>query len=373
MTFDSRRRLCAYADDQVVAIAHSIPFGQWLGGRQLPCAGIGAVAVLPEYRGQGAARALVSELLAQERAEGMAVSALYPANAELYRQLGYEYAGLHPGFRAPVADIPPSRGEVAEMGGTDLDGVIACFSRFAAAHNGPVQPLDRACWQTDVLAHPGEGTHQRTVVVPVRQVTSPVTPVTSSKMLALMATGWLASTWSRSRRSPSPPCLVISAASRTPPPRSLGSGRLPGALWGWPSAPAPSPCSPTLNRWMGRILDVPRALEGRGYPDVSGDLVIELSDPLFPGNTGPWLVRATGGQVSRHARARSVTVPGPTVPIGLFSALYTGFATVGDLVLRGALDESDRDCPFCPPFSAAPSPGCPTSSNQSFPPLAALA
>jgi hypothetical protein len=50
VTFDTRRRLCAYADDKVVAIAHSIPFGQWLGGKQLPCGGIGAVAVLPEYR-----------------------------------------------------------------------------------------------------------------------------------------------------------------------------------------------------------------------------------------------------------------------------------------------------------------------------------
>ena len=65
VTFDSRRRLCAYAGERVVAIAHSIPFGQWLGGKQVPCAGIGAVAVLPEYRGQGAARALVSQLLAQ--------------------------------------------------------------------------------------------------------------------------------------------------------------------------------------------------------------------------------------------------------------------------------------------------------------------
>jgi predicted acetyltransferase len=40
---------------------------------------------------------------------------------------------------------------------------------------------------------------------------------------------------------------------------------------------------PTLNRWMGRILDVPRALEGRGYPDVSGELVVERA----PGSCAP--------------------------------------------------------------------------------------
>ena len=31
VNFDSRRRLCSYAGGRVVAIAHSIPFGQWRG------------------------------------------------------------------------------------------------------------------------------------------------------------------------------------------------------------------------------------------------------------------------------------------------------------------------------------------------------
>ena len=359
VTFDTRRRLCAYADDKVVAIAHSIPFGQWLGGKQLPCGGIGAVAVLPEYRGQGAARALVSELLAQERAEGMAVSALYPANAALYRHLGYEYAGLHPGFRAPVADIPPSRAEVAEMGGTDLDGVIACFSRFAAAHNGPVQPLDRACWQTDVLAHPGEGTHQRTVVV-----------AGAPGDIAGYASYFLENAGANGYRVACKHLVAVTAPALT---ALLGYfrrfenaaaeitwfGPPTGGAVGLALATSTFALQPTLNRWMGRILDVPRALEGRGYPDVSGALVIELSDPLFPGNTGPWLVRATGGQVVVTLAPEALPSPARAVPIGLFSALYTGFATVGDLVLRGALDESDPRLPILSALFGGPVPWMP--------------
>ncbi len=54
-----------------------------MAGREIgPCAGVAAVAVPPEYRGRDDARALVSELLARERRDAVAVSVLYPANAE---------------------------------------------------------------------------------------------------------------------------------------------------------------------------------------------------------------------------------------------------------------------------------------------------
>jgi predicted acetyltransferase len=116
---------------------------------------------------------------------------------------------------------------------------------------------------------------------------------------------------------------------------------------------------PTLNRWMGRILDVPRALEGRGYPDVSGELVVQLSDPLFPDNAGPWLVRATGGLVAVTPAPKAALSGARAVPIGLFSALYTGFATAGDLVLRGALDENDRRLPLLSALFGGPVPWMP--------------
>ncbi len=359
VTLDRRRRLCSYDGDRVVAGAFSIPFDQWLGGRRIPCAGIAAVVVLPEYRGRGAARALLGELLAQERADGMAVSALYPANAALYRHLGYEYAGLHPGFRAPVPDIPPARGEVAEMGGADLDGVIACFSHFAAAHNGPVQPQDRDRWGTAVFAHAGEGTHQRTVVVPG-----------TAGEIAGYASYFLESTGTGGYRVACKHLVAITAPALT---ALLGYFRRfenAASEISWFGPPTGGPVGlalststfalqPTLNRWMGRILDVPRALEGRGYPDVSGQFVLELSDPLFPDNGGPWLVRADGGQVTVTPATERSPGRARALPIGCFSALYTGFATVGDLVLRGALDETDPRLPLMSGLFGGPIPWMP--------------
>jgi len=359
VNFDSRRRLCSYDGERVVATAHSIGFGQWLGGQQVPCAGIGAVAVLPEYRGQGAARALVSELLAEERGNGVAVSALYPANVALYRHLGYEYAGLHPGFRAPIADVPPARAEVAEMGGADLDGVIACFSRFAAAHNGPVQPLDRARWETDVLAHRGEGTHQRTVVVPG-----------PGDAIAGYASYFLESAGDRGYRVA---CKHLVAGAPAALASLLGYFRRfenGAAEIAWSGPPTGGPVGlalstnafalqPTLNRWMGRVLDVPQALGGRGYPAVSGEVVIEIRDPLFPANDGPWLVRADGGRATVTPAPRAAPLPARPLPIGLFSALYTGFATVGDLVLLGALGAADERLAVLSALFAGPVPWMP--------------
>jgi predicted acetyltransferase len=47
------------------------------------------------------------------------------------------------------------------------------------------------------------------------------------------------------------------------------------------------------------------------------------------------------------------------LPIGLFSALYTGFASVGDLVLRGALDETDPRLPLLSALFSGPVPWMP--------------
>ena len=51
-------------------------------------------------------------------------------------------------------------------------------------------------------------------------------------------------------------------------------------------------------QWMLRLLDVVGALEGRGYPRVSGEMVLAVEDALFPENRGPWRVVAEGGVVS---------------------------------------------------------------------------
>jgi predicted acetyltransferase len=382
LAFNSRARpervsltggLCMYDGQRLVATARSIDFDQWFGGARVPCAGIAAVAVQPEDRGRGAAGSLVGELLRRERGGGRLVSALYPSTAALYRQLGYEFGGLRPHFRVALTHLPaspatmagePENGKtglaVRQMGEGELGAVMQCFSRFASVHNGPVEAVDPAYWEDRVLAHNVEGTHQRTVVVAgdggLEGYASYFTDERNAGGYALnckhlvvtssAALGALLQYFSRFENAAKeltwvgpvnagPFGLALQANGF-----SLGAG-----LW----------------RWMARVLDVPRALEARGYPDVEGEAVLVIDDPLIPDNAGPWTVQAAGGKVSADRPDREPGARVRTLPVGLFSALYTGFATPSDLVVLGALEEDDPRLGFLSALFAGPVPWMPDS------------
>ncbi len=70
-----------------------IPFSQWWSGECIPMAGIAAVGIAPEYRGSGAALALMQNTIREIHNRGVSISALFPAVQKLYRKVGYEQAG----------------------------------------------------------------------------------------------------------------------------------------------------------------------------------------------------------------------------------------------------------------------------------------
>ena len=186
--------LCAFDRGRAVAVARSIPFGQWFGGARLACAGIAGVAVLPEYRGHGVARDLMYQLLIRERARGVVVSSLHPSNAALYRQLGYEYAGLRPIFHVSVEELPAARGHVRELADSEVGEVMDCFSRFASGHNGPVDVREPAYWATLVLAQrAGRATRGPSWCPP--PPAWPGMPAITWRTGAGTTTDWCASTW----------------------------------------------------------------------------------------------------------------------------------------------------------------------------------
>jgi predicted acetyltransferase len=357
--------LCAYDGERVVGSCRAIPLHQWFGGARVPCAGVGAVAVLPEYRGRGVGGNLMRELLERRRLQGDVVSTLYPANAQLYRKLGYDYGGLRPEFNALLTDLPPSSGEVRAMAKGDTADVMACFSRFAAGHNGPVETADPARFTDHALAHAGEGTHQRTVVVPGADGVDGYASyfldkwdkdgyAVHCKHLVALTPSALSAVLGHFRRFENAARDIVWHG-----PASTGAVGLALASTGFSIVPQ-------LRRWMLRILDVPAALEARGYPGFSGQVVIAVDDPLYPANAGPWLVQVAEG------RARVSPAPGPVagpvgaaaagrkpLPIGLFSSLYTGLATAGDLVLVGALDQDDPRLATLAALFAGPAPWMP--------------
>jgi predicted acetyltransferase len=81
--------LVAEEDGQATAVASGIPMRQNVRGTVYRMAGIAGVTTHPLARRQGHARALMTELLGRMRADGHAVSTLYPFRPSFYQRLGY--------------------------------------------------------------------------------------------------------------------------------------------------------------------------------------------------------------------------------------------------------------------------------------------
>jgi predicted acetyltransferase len=108
--------------------------------------------------------------------------------------------------------------------------------------------------------------------------------------------------------------------------------------------------------WMSRLLDVPGALEARGYPEVDGECVIAVDDPRFPENRGPFRVEANGGKVAVTPTDDEAGAP---IPVGPLSALFTGNLSTHDLVRLGAAAADDPALPLLAALFAGPPPWSP--------------
>lgn len=67
--------------------------------KRLKMAGVGYVASYPEYRGKGQISNIMTELLSDLYAQGVAISQLAPFSAAFYRQFGYEFTSHQKTYR----------------------------------------------------------------------------------------------------------------------------------------------------------------------------------------------------------------------------------------------------------------------------------
>jgi predicted acetyltransferase len=111
-------------------------------------------------------------------------------------------------------------------------------------------------------------------------------------------------------------------------------------------------------RNMSRILDVPTALESRGYPsDASGAATFSVEDDLFPDNQGPFLLEAEGGRV-QVSRAPEGAAAKP-LPIGVLSSLFTSYVTPAQAARVGLVDPEHPALPLLGRLFAGPAPWTP--------------
>ena len=87
--------------------------------------------------------------------------------------------------------------------------------------------------------------------------------------------------------------------------------------------------------WV-RIVDLPAALEARGYePDAEGEVTLAVRDDLCPWNDGTYRVRVEGG----HAQVTPAAgAPDLALPVAALASLYTGFRSATQLARAGRVE-----------------------------------
>jgi predicted acetyltransferase len=331
----------ALEGEEVVAVAGEFRFDQWFGGRPIGCSGIWGVATLPERRLGGLATACIRALLDRARERGMPITALYPAVLTPYRRMGYEIAGVFIRHRVPLEALPPGDDtlptvELAEMA-RDVGGIRAAFHEWVATSTGTVEPVTDGHW-IDRVAPPSDDDAGRMVVVREGGRITGVAAFTRKTEPGLLDVAFGID------------CRTLFAVTPTAQ-RALWAyfrgHRGLGAWLQWVGPPNDPIALGSLDAfverpfrydWMLRLLDVPAALEARGYPATDEVAAFALDDPMYPDNAGAWRLTISGGRgsverIEGHDR-RPLT-------IGTLSSMFSGYLRAHDAVRLGYLDADD--------------------------------
>ena len=311
-----------------------IPMGHWFGGQRVSALGLAGVAVGAAARGGGVALGMLREVFGEARREGIAVSSLYPSTVALYRKAGYELAGHYCSTKLTLAECPRFRSELTldELTAEDEPAVEALYARTASERSGY---LDRAPYNW-ARVRTARGTPM--VGVGVRGASglegyaylrhSPSSGFPNDLALSDFVAATPAA------------CLKLFdflACHRSTSEHALWhGGAVDGRLFPLPDKIYKVTVEST---WMLRILDVERALEQRGYPDVERELSLEVSDDVLAENRATYRLRVAGGHalVERAGGAGNVRLD-----VRALAALYTGFVSPAELARVGLLTGSPR-------------------------------
>ncbi|AGY59744.1 GNAT family N-acetyltransferase [Gloeobacter kilaueensis] len=322
--------------------------GQYFGGCSVPMAGLAAVGVAPEWRGSGAASVLLAGTLRELHAEGMPLSALYPATQRVYRKAGYEQAGLACRWSAPAHSLDLGERQLA------VEPIEAHFEPLLAelyhqfAHRQPgLLDRSRAIWER--IFDPGSD-RARLFAYRIGPLSAPEGYVifcqqATERGYDLGVRDFVALTPQAQRR------LWTFLADH----RSLAEQ----VFWDGPPVEAAAllfeeqHCRLQAERWMLRIVDLGAALNLRGYaPSLEAELHIEVTDNLLTENTGRFVLSVFGG--------RAEVTPGGRgdcrLDIRALAPLYSGLFSAGQLAALGLVDAPPKAIETAERLFAGPVP-----------------
>lgn len=295
----------------------------FFGGRAVRCMEVAGVAVPSEHRRAGVATAMMEGAVAWGAHRGLGLSMLFPAVPQLYRRLGWEFAGTFPSSPVPAVSRPAAE-PMRRARPADLDAVAACHERYAATLPGAGRRNGRR-WRWllrgEALYVLDGGDGIEAYVLLYRGADPSEDPQT------LVAVDWGATT-PRGIRA-----VAALLTQRLSDDTMVVRGPLPDAA-SMETTTWEVSATGGLH-WMARTLVLGAAVSQRGFPaGVEAATTIAIDDPLLPGLRGPWRLEVQGraGVLTPAADPAVVMDPRATGP------LYTGFRTASQLAAAGLLD-----------------------------------
>jgi len=355
----------------VAASLVQFPMGLYAGPgtcRSVPMLGIAAVAVAPENRGKGYARRMMSACVMDAAQAGVPLLGLYASTQTLYRQVGFEQAGILCKHTVPLSRIngrdlrTPGRGDwtVTPIGEGHMPAVRECYARFARLQNGM---LDRGpyIWNR-VRTFWGMPYHgfafSRGELAPTTPHTPTPTPIDAYVFLT------------QNRQPDGRQQLALTDLVFN----SADSGRRVLAFLadyemmghdvlfnGGPTHPAlfllgqQRFTSTVYERWFLRIASLERAIKERTFPaGLSVELPLTIDDPIVEANRGPWTLQIHEG--------RGTAVRGGPQRLGIhadiraLASMFTGYKSAAELSLLGLVSGDDNALDTASSIFAAPTP-----------------
>lgn len=319
--------------EQVIGGLATLAMGQWWGGQHVPMTGIAAVGIAPEYRGSGAAIALMQHTLKELHTQEVPISVLYPATQRLYRKAGYEQGGSYCSWEIPTESI-----QVREQP-LPLQPIIPInhqvfhhlYQQQARLTHGY---LDRnpAIWQGLIQPNNQETIYgyfigdkeQPQGYIIFSQHSTQDSAILQVRDWVILTDAAAQSFWS----------FVANHRSQIKQVRWKSSVIDSLTL----QLPEQTAKISHHERWMLRVINLVKALELRGYPlGIQAELHLEVKDDLLADNNGKFILSVANGrgEVTKGGKGEL------QLDIRGLAPLYTSLFTPCHLQLAGKLNATE--------------------------------
>ncbi len=317
--------------------------GQFFGSKSVRMLAVAGVTVTAEARGKGVAKEMMRRCVLEMHEMGAPLTSLYPATQPLYRGVGYQVSGWIYEHRIPTGDFAPRPGDtpgderaldMRPVTENDHPRIKEIYSDFARGLDGYID-RDRIFWHrvflpqaepTDSFCAYDPATGEIEGYVVFKRRSGGGDPGTQLVMDVAFSTP----------RAGRRLCVFLSSHSSTIKDIHIRGGAyhplqmlLTEQRYEW------------LKRdyWMNRVLDVPSAIEGRGYTKgLRTRAEIAITDPIIEANTGNWTIETDGSGGASCTKGGSGMV---MLDIRDLAPLYSGLFDARTLRTLGRLSGPD--------------------------------